>query len=278
MGRRRTAGVVIATAVALLSTGVGCGSSSGVGPDEVRRPTIRLASLSPAPGSQLRVGDSFQWTIETVGAKNVPAFHYVVALLRDDEVYSPILSCGQDPGGEGTGTEGIGGRIPEGAFGLQLAVILRTFGIGHRIKSLVVFVSRQSMCSDAPPDPSKADMGRFDLTLDWLIGDALAGDTKVICHDDPIPRGWWPIQIGTAFIGAARSCRLPPGTRGYDSLIIKYLEGLPSGTALSICLNGRIPDGWESNGRVTQYSIQCDPQGSSIGFTNSVLEVPIKKK
>jgi hypothetical protein len=127
---------------------------------------VVIPIYSPPAGSTLANGTKYDVRIEFNG--NSGPFFSTVAFVRDDGVYSRSITCGETGGGGDGGAFGFGYSYFNGPNDPLF------FAAGHRVNLAVLF-SSQSMCTgfelNAPSvDPSRADLGRKDVAVNWLVG------------------------------------------------------------------------------------------------------------
>jgi hypothetical protein len=140
----------------------GCGG----GPSAPTAPPVVTPIYSPPAGSTLANGTRYEIRIEFDG--NSGPFFNALAFVRDDGVYSRALTCGQTGGGGEGGAFGVGltySNFPNDPL---------YFAAGRRVNIVVLF-SSQNLCTgfdvNSPPvDPSRADLGRKDVPVNWLVG------------------------------------------------------------------------------------------------------------
>ena len=125
---------------------------------------------SPAVGATVANNAAYDVRIDVSGDRG----HYftTIAFVRDDGVYSQPAMCGETDAGSGGGSGGLGfGQTHE----VRKTIDRLNFAIGRRVNLVVLFSSRGG-CDVGPSaptvDPSQADLGRRDVTLNWLVGGA----------------------------------------------------------------------------------------------------------
>jgi len=155
----------VATAVATLIAAPvsGCGGGPSSPSDD---PTFTVTH-TPAAGATVANGTPWNIRVDDRGGKGY--FATTLAFVRDDGVYSRPFLCGE-AGGSGQGG-GLGFGI---THDVRNSTDVLNFAIGRRV-NLVVLASSRAACSVAiggpAVDPSQADRGRTDFSLNWLVGD-----------------------------------------------------------------------------------------------------------
>jgi hypothetical protein len=162
----RTTHPLGATLAALTVVSLGACGGLGGGPAQPSAPPSVIPIYSPPAGATLSNGTRYDIRIEYSG--NSGPFHSALAFVRDDGVYSRSLTCGATGGGGDGGAFGIGLTYFNGPNDPLF------FAAGRRVNIVVLF-SSQNMCSgvdvNSPPvDPSRADLGRRDVAVNWLVG------------------------------------------------------------------------------------------------------------
>jgi hypothetical protein len=141
----------------------GCGGESMSSPTAV--PTVNVTH-SPAAGATVTNGASYEVRVEESGRTGL--FFTTVAFVRDDGTYSGPFMCGETSGG------GSGFMTQRLTHDVRDAGDMLNFAVGRRV-NLVVLVSSRSICpvvgfGAQAVDPSQADIGRTDASLNWLVG------------------------------------------------------------------------------------------------------------
>ena len=140
----------------------GCGGS----PVSPAAPRTVNVTHSPPVGATLAIGASYEIRVDVSGDRG--RYVTTTAFVRDDGIYSRPFQCGGTDAGSGGGS---------GAFGqgqTHFRGDLLSFAAGRRVNLVLLFSSSGpcSVASDAPAvDPSRADLGRKDVALDWLVGE-----------------------------------------------------------------------------------------------------------
>jgi hypothetical protein len=138
------------------------------GPSSPTAPSTVNVTHSPAVGATVANGASYEVRVDDSGARG--RYFATIAFVRDDGVYSRPFLCGETDAGSGGGSGGRGAGL---THDVRNPVDTLNFAVGRRVNLVVLFSSRGPCVIglDAPAaDPSQADLGRKDVTLNWLVG------------------------------------------------------------------------------------------------------------
>jgi hypothetical protein len=153
---------ILGTLIAASAGGCGEGPLSPAAPSSV------TVTHSPDVGATVANGAKYEVRVDYISGGH---FFDAVAFVRDDGVYSAPFFCGETGAGGGSG--GAGGSGASATHDVRIPML--GFAVGRRVNLVVLFGSR-NLCGaavgvgTAPVDPSQADLGRKDVTLNWLIG------------------------------------------------------------------------------------------------------------
>jgi len=154
---------MVAVSGALIAASVGgCvgGSSSPTAPSTF------TVTHSPGVGATVANRTSYQIRVDEAGSKG--HIFTTIAFVSEDGSYSRPFVCGETNSSGGSGGHGAGLT-----HDVTNTIDPLNFAVGRRVNLVVLYSSRSScsVLSGAPPvDPSQADLGRKDWTLNWLVG------------------------------------------------------------------------------------------------------------